>query len=31
MKRNEDTGEEELVFLFQRESKAVDDGTQNLE
>lgn len=31
VKRNEDPCEEELVFLFQRQSETVDDGTENLE
>lgn len=29
--RKKNTGQEEFVFLLQWESKAVDDGTQNLQ
>jgi len=31
VKRKENSGQEELVFLFQRECKSVDDRTQDLE
>ena len=31
MQRNQDPGQEEFVFLLQRQSEAVDDGSENLQ